>query len=286
MSSPLKTLAAMVLSLAIAVAVAGCGGGSTQCGGILEACADAGPSGGGNGGSGGNGGNAPADAGSPMNCGQLQNCFNGCAQLSTQTQQQGCVTTCEAGAYPASLQVSQAMWSCIQTNDCQTTACVQQSCPSQLMACQTDTGMASAGGGSLPAALVGEWDRGSVSTVGFYNPGTGAWGNPGGTGSAYHFNADGSYTYAGLLSAGGTCGLTDFFWEEGTATVVNGAQGSQLVLVQTVNTLRETDGCGTDTTTQQTPSTHTLGVSVNAADTVLSLTDPDPNIGTLTYQKQ
>jgi hypothetical protein len=151
------------------------------------------------------------------------------------------------------------------------------------MACQADTGTGNSGGGggggSFPAALVGEWDDGSVSTSGFYNSSNGAWYDGAGTGMAYHFNADGTFTFAGLISAGGNCPLTDFVWITGTATV----QGNQLTLAQTTNVLRNTDYCGTDYTTPQGLSTGSVTWALDSTGTNLSITDSS---GTTTYAKQ
>lgn len=48
-------------------------------------------------------------------------------------------------------------------------------------------------GGGMPAELVGAWYSGSPSSVGFYDPTTGAWGSPSGSGFSYTFREDGTY---------------------------------------------------------------------------------------------
>jgi hypothetical protein len=103
---------------------------------------------------------------------------------------------------------------------------------------------------------------------------------PGGAGTAYHFNADGTFSFAGLLVIGSGCSSSDFVWRQGNATV----SGNQLTLTDTLNQI-DTGDCTGGTTQSQGLGTVTLGWSIDATGT-LSLTDPDPNVGTLTYAKQ
>ncbi|MBE7482084.1 MAG: hypothetical protein HS104_19165 [Polyangiaceae bacterium] len=70
--------------------------------------------------------------------------------------------------------------------------------------------------GSVPVELVGSWYAGSGYTSTPYDPSTGAWGKPNGSGLVYLFRADGSYTkgFQSYYSSGGcTTGFTAF--EEG-----------------------------------------------------------------------
>lgn len=77
-------------------------------------------------------------------------------------------------------------------------------------------GTAGSGVASVPAALVGSWYAGSGYTNTPYDPATGAWGKPSGSGLVYLFRANGSYTkgFQSYYSNGGcTTGFTAF--EEG-----------------------------------------------------------------------
>ena len=49
------------------------------------------------------------------------------------------------------------------------------------------------GSGSLPQELQGEWFAGSISSIQFYDPITGDWAAPNGSGFYMIFKADGSY---------------------------------------------------------------------------------------------
>ncbi|PJI53627.1 hypothetical protein CTI14_25945, partial [Methylobacterium radiotolerans] len=62
------------------------------------------------------------------------------------------------------------------------------------------------GGTVVPAALLGDWQAGAASPIGYYDPNSGAW--QGATGSSFilKLRADGSYQYTGLLAVGsGSC---------------------------------------------------------------------------------
>lgn len=75
---------------------------------------------------------------------------------------------------------------------------------------------------SVPAALVGEWQSGTVSSVNFYNPTTGAWGAPSGTGMFFKFKPDGYYEKGVLLQSSLSGHTTTFFaYNKGTMTVKN-----------------------------------------------------------------
>ena len=74
-----------------------------------------------------------------------------------------------------------------------------------------DTGGETPGGNTggstvVPAALLGDWQAGAASPIGYYDPNSGAW--QGATGSSFilKLRADGSYQYTGLLAVGsGSC---------------------------------------------------------------------------------
>jgi hypothetical protein len=71
-------------------------------------------------------------------------------------------------------------------------------------------------GAPIPGELVGEWNRGGVSASNFYNPTTGAWSAPSGSGTSWKFNADGAYEHAGLLqqSRSASCTFSFFSYRE------------------------------------------------------------------------
>ena len=81
------------------------------------------------------------------------------------------------------------------------------------------------GGG--PAGLIGNWQSGSISSINFYNPATGSWAAPSGTGMSYSLSADGQYVYAGLLQTSMYgCTKSFFAYETGSWQ----AQGATLTL--------------------------------------------------------
>lgn len=96
------------------------------------------------------------------------------------------------------------------------------------------------GGGSLPSELVGTWHTGSVSMIDYYNPATGEWAPPSGSGFTYTFTADGKFTHAGILQVSTYgCTTTLFEYLEGTAEV----QGTKLVLKPKKGKFKSQDTC-------------------------------------------
>jgi UDP-N-acetylglucosamine transferase subunit ALG13 len=92
-------------------------------------------------------------------------------------------------------------------------------------------------------ALVGNWYQGSSSGVDYYNPSTGSWAAPSGSGFRYTFNADGSYEYSGLIQSSlYNCTMTVFGYETGTYSL----QNDILVLVQKVSKMKSQDTCNSD----------------------------------------
>lgn len=78
----------------------------------------------------------------------------------------------------------------------------------------------------LPAELVGRWHTGSVSSINYYNPSTGQWAAPSGTGAAYVFDAEGYYEESGILqSSVYGCTTTLYFYKVGTVALETGADG-------------------------------------------------------------
>lgn len=91
---------------------------------------------------------------------------------------------------------------------------------------------------SVPAALVGEWQSGTVSSVNFYNPATGAWGTPSGTGMFFKFTPDGYYEKGVLLQSSLYGHTTTFFaYNKGTITV----KDSVIVIYPTYGKIKSVD---------------------------------------------
>lgn len=78
----------------------------------------------------------------------------------------------------------------------------------------TPTGPA---GTPVPAELQGEWLYGRISTIQYYDPVTGHWGQPNGAGDRFRLEADGSYERSRLIQVS-TYGCESylFIWEKGT----------------------------------------------------------------------
>ncbi|NUO80590.1 hypothetical protein HUU05_10970 [candidate division KSB1 bacterium] len=93
---------------------------------------------------------------------------------------------------------------------------------------------------SVPAQLVGTWYTGTVSSVNFYNPNTGAWGAPSGTGLFYKFTAEGYYEKGMLMQTTlYNCTSTVHAYNRGTVTVA----GDRIVLYPTYGRIKSVDNC-------------------------------------------
>jgi hypothetical protein len=78
----------------------------------------------------------------------------------------------------------------------------------------------------LPTELTGRWSTGSVGNINYYNPSTGQWAAPSGTGAAYVFDAEGYYEESGILqSSVYSCTTTIYFYKVGTVALETGADG-------------------------------------------------------------
>jgi hypothetical protein len=96
---------------------------------------------------------------------------------------------------------------------------------------------------SVPAPLVGAWQTGTVSSVNFYNPTTGSWGAPSGTGMFFKFTPDGYYEKGVLLQSSlYGCTMTFFAYNKGTMTV----EGDKIVLYPTYGKIKSVDNCVAD----------------------------------------
>jgi len=90
----------------------------------------------------------------------------------------------------------------------------------------------------VPSVLVGEWQTGTMSSVNFYNPTTGVWGTPSGTGMFFKFTQDGYYE-KGLLIQSSLYGhtMTFFAYNKGTMTV----KDNEIVLYPTYGRIKSVD---------------------------------------------
>jgi hypothetical protein len=72
----------------------------------------------------------------------------------------------------------------------------------------------------VPQALVGKWYSGTVSSVDFYDPGSGSWGDPSGNGLFLTLVADGTFSSGyGQQVTLYDCETSSFFYKAGTVTV-------------------------------------------------------------------
>ncbi|WP_027482998.1 hypothetical protein [Deinococcus pimensis] len=101
------------------------------------------------------------------------------------------------------------------------------------------TGGANPGAG-VPSALTGHWYRGTSTLVDYYNPTTGQWSPPSGSGTQLKINADGTFTRSvtGQLSTYG-CTTTTFGYYTGTVAVT----GNTLTLNPTYSRQKYTNDC-------------------------------------------
>lgn len=147
-----------------------------------------------------------------------------------------------------------------------------------LVAC----GQASPGGGPagpalpgtpVPVELQGEWRYGSISSVNYYDPATGAWGAPSGTGIYFTLSPDGNYERSSLLQVTTySCESYVFIWEVGTVAVA----ASQITFQPSQSAVKSQQ-CSADHTseTRNTVEPETFAWSVGPDDygeTLLTLT--------------
>lgn len=93
---------------------------------------------------------------------------------------------------------------------------------------------------AVPAELVGSWYTGTISTVNYYNPTTGQWSPPSGTGITYSLTADGYYEKSGLLQSSlYGCTTTLFVYNKGTVVV----DGNKISLYPTYGRVKSQDNC-------------------------------------------
>jgi hypothetical protein len=92
----------------------------------------------------------------------------------------------------------------------------------------------------VPAELIGEWQKGSVSATRFYNPVTGVFAAPSGSGFFYRIQADGSYEFGGLMQQTiYGCTMNAFSFKTGRVAV----EGQTLVFSPKSGTFKMQDNC-------------------------------------------
>ena len=134
---------------------------------------------------------------------------------------------------------------------------------------------------SVPAVLVAEWQSGTVSSVNFYNPNTGAWGAPSGTGMFFKFSKDGYYEKGVLLQSSLYGHTTTFFaYNKGTMTV----EDDVIVLYPTYGIIKSVDNWITENNYEKPDELNTeamvweLGVDDYGFETLwLSYPDSGPS---------
>ena len=128
---------------------------------------------------------------------------------------------------------------------------------------------------AVPAEMVGSWYEGSVSTIDYYDPGTGTWAPPSGSGFAYTFNADGTYEYSGILQVSTYgCTSTLFGYYTGTVTV----EGNVLTTYQNGGKTKYETNCGTNSETAAEAEVTAFGWQIGPdeyGEETLTLTWPD-----------
>lgn len=116
-------------------------------------------------------------------------------------------------------------------------------------------------GGALPTSLARQWFTGSLTTISFYDPTTGAWSQPSGVGELYRFAADGNYTYAGSLKIqNGACLSEVSVYQTGMAR----ASESELELQPTFSRTRTRIICGnvSESVSEELPGLKRIAYSV------------------------
>ncbi|CAN5469882.1 hypothetical protein BH24DEI1_BH24DEI1_15690 [soil metagenome] len=91
-----------------------------------------------------------------------------------------------------------------------------------------------------PSQLLGGWSQGSGSATQYYDPNSGAWAPPTGSGFSYTFYPDGRYEYSGMMqSSVYACTTTIFAYEAGTVLT----EDRVMMLRQGVNKFKSQDTC-------------------------------------------
>jgi hypothetical protein len=157
-----------------------------------------------------------------------------------------------------------------------------------LAACGT-LGYANTPQTSVPSELSGEWLLGTVSSVDFYNPNTGTWGNPSGSGLFYKLNRDGTFNYGFREHVTNQSCETDLFiFKKGTVAV----KGATFTLYPTSGQKHYQDCTGSSSedrplsANELSPDAYTWSVvsdQTDPAKQTLVLTTPSGATGTLRH---
>lgn len=92
----------------------------------------------------------------------------------------------------------------------------------------------------VPVELAKEWYYGNLSSVNFFNPSTGQFSAPSGTGMFFKFSADGYYEKGVLLQSSlYGCSSTFFAFNKGTVVM----EGNKIILYPTYGTIKSEDNC-------------------------------------------
>lgn len=130
-------------------------------------------------------------------------------------------------------------------------------------------------GTPVPAELQGDWRYGTVSSVSYYDPTTGSWAQPSGTGIYFTLSPDGRYERSSLLQITTySCESYVFIWEVGTVAI----SGNQITF-QPAQSAVKSQQCSPDNSSEThntvEPESFTWSVGPDAyGETVLTLTYP------------
>ncbi len=93
---------------------------------------------------------------------------------------------------------------------------------------------------NVPVELAREWYYGNLSSTNFYNPGTGQFSAPSGTGMYFKFTEDGYYEKGVLLQSSlYGCSTTFYAFNKGTVVI----EGNKIILYPTYGSIKSEDNC-------------------------------------------
>jgi len=131
---------------------------------------------------------------------------------------------------------------------------------------------------ALPSELVGGWYTGSVSAIDYYDPTTGSWAPPSGSGFAYTFYPDGTYEQSGLVQVTTyNCTSSLFGYFVGTVTV----EGDVLTTYQNNGKVKHETNCGESSENPAEPEVSAFRWQIGPdeyGDETLWLTWPDGEV--------
>lgn len=95
----------------------------------------------------------------------------------------------------------------------------------------------------VPVQLAKEWYYGNISSTNFFNPGTGQFSAPSGTGMYFKFTTEGYYE-KGVLLQSSLYGCTSTFYAFNKGTMV--VEGNKITLYPTYGKIKSEDNCSTE----------------------------------------